>query len=415
MFLLPFSCNSKNNGVRIYILKYCMKAGNCMKKAILLLMSVQFLVYLGFGIIIPVLPEVIVQQNWDNLHVGGLLTVYSLASFFTAPFWGMLSDKVGRKQLILTGLIGFSLSFVIFSLFIDNLAILYVSRVVGGLFSGALYTAVTGFIADMSSEETRNKYIGFMGMSIGLGFIFGPAIGGILGHYSLQLPFIASAILIGLLFIYASFVLKEPEKRKDSNKRAIVPKGAGKMLQYRVRYLFMFSFLVTFMLAGVEATFQLFQIEKIQITPLQIGYLFMFSGFVDAAIQGGVVRRIKNGSETTWLIGAQIVTAVGMLLFTLTANLFIAGLALCVFTAGNALARTCVVSLSSKESGGQYGTAAGLSYSMDNLGRILGPLFFTWLFTMHASLGYYTSAVIAILSISLIFIFKTSKKSLRFD
>lgn len=386
-----------------------------MKKAILLLMSVQFLVYLGFGIIIPVLPEVIVEQGWDELHVGGLLTVYSLASFFTAPLWGMLSDKLGRKQLILTGLIGFSLSFVIFSLFIHNLVILYVSRVVGGLFSGALYTAVTGFIGDMSSEEDRNKYMGFMGMSIGLGFIFGPAIGGVLGHYSLQLPFIVSASLIALLFIYASLVLKEPEKHKEVNKRALVPKGASKMLQFRVRYLFLFSFLVTFMLAGVEATFQLFQMDRIQITPLQIGTLFMFSGFVDAAIQGGVVRRIKNGTETSWLIGAQVITAIGMILFTLTSNLFFAGLALCVFTAGNALARTCVVSLSSKESGGQYGTAAGLSYSMDNLGRILGPLFFTWLFTISANIGFYISAVIAISSIVLIFIYKNSKKSLRFE
>lgn len=386
-----------------------------MKKAILLLMSVQFLVYLGFGIIIPVLPEVIVQHGWDELHVGGLLTVYALASFFTAPLWGMLSDKVGRKQLILTGLVGFCLSFVIFSLFIDHLIMLYVSRVVGGLFSGALYTAVTGFIGDMSSEEDRNKYMGFMGMSIGLGFIFGPAIGGVLGHTSLQLPFITSAALIALLFIYASFVLKEPEKHAEANKRALVPKGASTLLQYRIRYLFIFSFLVTFMLAGVEATFQLFQIDRIQITPLQIGTLFMFSGFVDAAIQGGVVRRIKNGAETKWLIGAQLFTAIGMILFTLTNSLFFAGFALCVFTAGNALARTCVVSLSSKESGGQYGTAAGLSYSMDNLGRILGPLFFTWLFTTSANIGYYISAILAIISIGLIFIYKSSKKSLRIE
>lgn len=384
-----------------------------MKKAILLLMSVQFLVYVGFGIIIPVLPEVILQHGWDEIHVGGMLTVYSLASFFTAPLWGALSDKIGRKQLILTGLVGFCLSFVVFSLFMDNLFILYVSRVIGGLFSGALYTAVTGFIGDMSSEEDRNKYMGFMGMSIGLGFIFGPAIGGLLGHYSLQLPFIVSSILIALLFVYASFVLHEPAKRTETVKRAIMPVGATTMLKYRIRYLFIFSFLVTFMLAGVEATFQIFQIEKISITPLQVGYLFMFSGFVDAAIQGGVVRRIKNGAETKWLIGAQIVTALGFLLFIFSSNLVLAGLSLCVFTAGNALARTCVVSLSSKESGGRYGTAAGLTYSMDNLGRIIGPLFFTWLFKIELDLGYLVSMVIALLSILLILIFKTSKNSLR--
>ena len=117
----------------------------------------------------------------------------------------------------------------------------------------------------------------------------------------------------------------------------------------------LFSFFVTFTLAGVEATFQLFQIENIQITPLQLGYLFMVSGFADAAIQGGVVRRIKDGAETKWLIGAQIVTAIGLFLIVASSNLVMAGLALAVFTAGNALARTCVVALTSKESGGKYG------------------------------------------------------------
>lgn len=386
-----------------------------MKKALILLMSIQFLVYLGFAIIIPVLPEVIVQQGWDEIHVGGLLTVYALASFFTAPLWGQLSDKVGRKQLILTGLVGFSLSFVIFSMFIDNLTILYISRIIGGLFSGALYTAVTGFIGDMSTNENRNKYMGFMGMSIGLGFIFGPAIGGVLGHFSLQLPFIVSASLIALLFIYALVVLQEPERKGEANKRALMPVGTTQFFKYRIRYLFLFSFFVTFTLAGVEATFQLFQIDNIQITPLQLGYLFMVSGFADAAIQGGVVRRIKDGAETKWLIGAQIVTAIGLFLIVASSNLVMAGLALAVFTAGNALARTCVVALTSKESGGKYGTAAGLTYSMDNLGRIIGPLFFALLFKFDAATMYYVAIGFALVTILFVVLFKKSTRSLRID
>lgn len=384
-----------------------------MKKTILLLMSVQFFVYLGFGIIIPILPEVIVQQGYGEIHVGGLITIYALASFFTAPLWGRLSDNTGRKRLILIGLAGFSLSFFLFSLFLDNLALLYLSRIIGGLFSGALYTAVTGYVADITSDEDRNKYMGLLGMSIGLGFIFGPAIGGLLGSISLSLPFTASALLVLLLMAYASLVLKEPVRQGEAVKRKLLPKGASALWQYRIRYLFLFSFLVTFLLAGLESTFQLFQIDQIQITPLQLGYLFIASGLVDAAIQGGVVRRIKDGKETQWIIGAQIVTAAGLFLLPFTTSLVFAGIALSIFTAGNALARTAIVSLTSKESGGKYGTAAGVAYSMDNMGRIIGPLFFTWMLTIQSGAVYYLSGSLALLAIILVVLFRKSANSLR--
>ncbi|HSP22916.1 MAG TPA: MFS transporter [Planococcus sp. (in: firmicutes)] len=384
-----------------------------MKKTILLLMSVQFFVYLGFGIIIPILPEVIVQQGYGEIHVGGLITIYALASFFTAPLWGRLSDNTGRKLLILIGLAGFSLSFFLFSLFLDNLVLLYASRIIGGLFSGALYTAVTGYVADITSDEDRNKYMGLLGMSIGLGFIFGPAIGGLLGSISLSLPFTASAVLVLLLMVYAALVLKEPVRQGEAVKRNLLPKGASILWQYRIRYLFLFSFLVTFLLAGLESTFQLFQIEQIRITPLQLGYLFIASGLVDAAIQGGVVRRIKDGKETQWIIGAQIVTAAGLFLLPFTTSLIFAGVALSIFTAGNALARTAIVSLTSKESGGKYGTAAGVAYSMDNMGRIIGPLFFTWMLTMQSGAVYYLSGSLALLAIVLIVLFRKSTNSLR--
>lgn len=384
-----------------------------MKKSLILLLSVQFFVYVGFGLIIPVLPIVITDQGFNTLHVGGLLTVYSLASFFTAPAWGILSDKMGRKKLILIGLIGFSFSFLLFAIFSHSLIIMYISRVIGGLFSGALYTAVTGFIGDMSTEENRNKYMGFMGMSIGLGFIVGPGIGGLLSQLGNAVPFYTSSLLIFLLFIYAMLILKEPERLGEANKRELIPTGTSVLLKYRVRYLFLFSFMVTFLLAGVESTLQLFQIEKIDITPAQLGSLFLFSGFVDFLIQGGVVRRVKDGQEWKWIISAQIITACGLALFPFTSSLAFAGFALCIFTAGNALARTLTTSLASKESGGKFGTAAGLSYSMDNLGRIIGPLFFTWILTMQPNASYIISASLALLSIFIILTFKASKKSLR--
>lgn len=384
-----------------------------MKQSIALLMSVQFFVYLGFGIIIPVLPEVILQQNYSEVHVGGLLSVYAFASFFTAPLWGKYSDQTGRKKLILVGLFGFSLSFWIFAFSFDSLILLYLSRLVGGLFSGALYSAVTGYASDISTEETRNKYLGLLGMSIGLGFIFGPAIGGILGDISLQLPFTVSATLTLVLMVYAQIILKEPERVGEAKKRQILPKGASSLWGYRIKYLFIFSFVVTLLLAGLEATFQLFHIERIQITPLQLGYLFLFSGLVDAVVQGGIVRRIKNGTETTWIIWSQVIAALGLALTFFTTSLVMAGITLCIFTAGNALARTTLVALTTKESGGNYGTAAGVSYSMDNLGRIIGPLTFAWLFTQLPDTLYVISAVLSLASILLILLFRKNNKSLR--
>lgn len=382
-----------------------------MKKPLILLLSVQFLVYVGFGLIIPVLPLVITDQGFHNIHVGGLLTIYSLASFFTAPLWGKLSDRMGRKKLILIGLIGFASSFLIFAAFSSSLVMMYFARIIGGLFSGALYTAVTGFIGDMSTNENRNKYMGFMGMSIGLGFIFGPALGGLLSTISINTPFYVSSGLLFALCIYAAVVLKEPVRTGEADKRALLPEGATTLLKFRVRYLFLFSFIVTFLLAGVESTLQLFQIDKINITAAQLGSLFLFSGLVDFLIQGGVVRKVKHGQEWKWIIGAQFITALGLALFPFTSSLAFAGFALCVFTAGNALARTLITSLASKESGGRYGTAAGLSYSMDNLGRIIGPMFFTWVFTMKPDFPYIIAASLALLSITVILLFKSSKKT----
>ena len=144
---------------------------------IILIMIIQFIIYFGFSMVIPVVPELVSSLGVSTIHVGWLLATYSIAGFIFAPIFGRLSDKYGRKPILVGGLLVFSLSFLFFGLYIDNLVIMYISRIFGGIASGALYTATTSMVADISTREERTKYMGLVGMSIGLGFIFGPGVG----------------------------------------------------------------------------------------------------------------------------------------------------------------------------------------------------------------------------------------------
>ncbi|MBN8237204.1 MFS transporter [Halobacillus kuroshimensis] len=373
-----------------------------MKKTIGLLTLIQFFVYIGFGIIIPVIPELINNMNGSAVHIGWLLAVYSLASFLTARLWGSVSDQIGRRKVLLVGLLGFTISFLMFAMFIDQLTVLYVSRIIGGLFAGALYTGSMSYVADITTKENRNKYMGFVGMAIGLGFIFGPAIGGLLSKVSLSFPFYISAILMAITGVFTFLMLEESKPEQESKEQ---PMSLKEQLTGNLLPLFAFTFVATLLLAGLEGTFQVYQIQKIDITPFQVGLLFMVSGLIDAAIQGGVMQKIKDGTETHWIIMGQVVSAGGLLLMPLSFNLWYAGLFLVIFTAGNALVRTCTISLITKKTP-RHGAATGTSFSLDSLGRVLGPVIFTWIFEMHTLATFLTASLLGILSVTLIIAFE---------
>lgn len=137
-----------------------------LNQKLLLIMIIQFLIYFGFSMVIPVVPELVTELGVSTVHVGWLLATYSIAGFIVAPLFGRLSDKYGRRPILLGGLIVFALSFLFFGLYIDNLVIMYIARVFGGIASGALYTATTSMVADISSREERTRYMGLIGMSI---------------------------------------------------------------------------------------------------------------------------------------------------------------------------------------------------------------------------------------------------------
>ncbi|CAG7604685.1 Tetracycline resistance protein, class C [Paenibacillus solanacearum] len=374
-----------------------------MKKQLAIIMVLLMTIFIGFGIIIPVLPDAVTGSGRDSFHLGMLLSVYSLASFLMSPIWGALSDRIGRRPLIMIGTLGFSVSFFVFGIAGDNLLLMYVSRILGGLFSGAATACAVAYVADITSEENRTKGMGLVGMSIGLGFIFGPAVGGLLSHFGTEVPFFVSSALALATFVFALFMLPEsltPEKRRLP-KEAKVSRWAA--FVGSLKYLYVLSFFVSFSLAGLEATLLLFEGDKIGADATQLGIMFAVSGVVGALIQGGVVRRlIKKGQEARVIGIGLVLSAIGFVLILFSSNLLTASIYLSVFAAGNALIRPCVTSLITQKTKVGQGVASGLSSSMDSLGRITGPLLGAGIYDYSQSMPFLIGAALSVGAIYLL-------------
>lgn len=366
-------------------------------------MFVIFMVFVGFGVIIPIVPEVIRATGASTVNLGILMASYSIASFITAPFWGKLSDIKGRRPILLWGLLGFSASFFLFSVAENSLTLMYTSRIIGGLFAGAVIPCAFAYASDSTDEENRTKAMGLLGMSIGLGFIFGPALGGVLSSFGLFVPFVISGILSLIMTAFSFFTLKESLRKEPAAKvQTSRWHDFTSDFQGAMKYLYVLSFLATFTLAGLEATFQFFQIAKINATPTTIGWMFMASGLTQALIQGGVLQRFKKGNEKKLMAIGLLVSAIGFTSILLSSSAVNATLFLCIFTAGNALIRPCVLSLITMRTKVGYGSASGLTASMDSLGRIFGPLLGAFSFKLNMTLPFIIGAVVTLAALLLI-------------
>jgi DHA1 family multidrug resistance protein-like MFS transporter len=391
------------------------------------IMLMVMLMFIGFGIVIPVLPHVVTDElGFADFHVQVMLAVYSLASFIVSPLWGALSERIGRKPVMMTGMIGFSVSFLVFGLAVSlqsdgvigsdfSLLLMYVSRTLSGLFSGATIAVSMAYMADITSDEERTKGMGLIGMSIGLGFIFGPAVGGLLtigGSYAL--PFFVSAGLSFLTMLAAAMYVKESltatarekalAERANSSSRWTAFRGSS-------RYLFVLAFLATFILAGLEGTLQLFQMEKIGVTPAQMGMMFLLSGIAGALMQGGFIQRyVKKGDEVRYMIIGFILSGIAFVLLLFSQTLVDASIYLCLFGIGNSLIRPCVTSLITQKATVGHGLSTGLSASFDSLGRVLGPLFAGVMFGFDISLPFIIGAVLSVLAVTVVMMYVKADK-----
>lgn len=365
------------------------------KRALPILFLVMFLVMIGFGIIIPVLPFYAEEMGASPTQLGLLMAVYSLMQLIFAPFWGKLSDRIGRKPIMMIGIAGLSLSFFIQAMSTE-LWMLFAARIIGGVLSSANMPTAMAYVADITTPENRGKGMGIVGAAVGLGFVFGPAIGGIFSESSMSMPFYlaGASSLITLVIIY--FFLKESlQKNNTENQSNNVSRW--KAFSGPASILFLLQLLISLSLSGLEATFAYFAAQKAGLGAVQLGYIFMIMGFAGALVQGGLVGRLtKKYGEGKVIQGGIIVSAIGFSLILLVDSFTTAAIFLSIFGIGNGVIRPSVSSLLTKTTDSGHGSATGLLSSFDSLGRIVGPPLGGWLFSLSIGLPYISGAIISV-------------------
>ncbi|MBI5700345.1 MFS transporter [Candidatus Saganbacteria bacterium] len=372
---------------------------------IIILFMTMFLVMAGFGIILPILPFFSLNLGATSFQIGLLMASYSLMQFIFSPVWGSLSDKYGRKPIILIGLAGFAVSFVLFGI-ADSLLMLFASRILGGILSSACLPTAMAYVADVTDTENRGHGMGLMGAAMGLGVIVGPAIGSLFSILHFSAPFFFSAVLAVINLLFAAIFLKESKKKRS---RSEVEYNRFKhLLSLRgfLAFAFFLVFVVSFSTANFEGTFSLFAKDKLNFGAVEMGWIFVSMGVVIVIIQGMLIGRLikRFGEENIVKIGL-ILSSIGYLLTIFSYDFISLMIFVGIASAGAGLCRPSLASLISKRTEIDEGATMGAMQSIDSLGRIAGPIFGGFALAMHSNLPYLSgSAVNFLFWIALLFI-----------
>ena len=352
---------------------------------------------LGFGIVLPLLPLYADEMHAGHLEIALLFSAFSALQFLSAPLWGRLSDRIGRRPVILVGLAGSVASYLLFGVGAAQgaMGILFASRITAGLFGGTISTAYA-YIADVTSASERGRGMALIGVAFGIGFTIGPVIGG-LGHkLDPMAPGLIAAGLSLFAFLFAWRRLPEPARHKPAARRTWFDLSAfrGAMSTPTVPVLLFVGFLTVTCFALMESTLGLLGKRTYELDFAQVGLLFMYLGFCSALAQGFVVRRYMDKvGEQRFILGGAATLAVGMLGFGFAPSLgWLLGLApLAVL--GFAMITPSVNSLLSRRSAADVqGGVMGVSQSLQSLARIVGPMIGLPLFGVHVPLPFWAGA-----------------------
>ncbi|GAB3007815.1 tetracycline resistance MFS efflux pump [Niabella terrae] len=344
---------------------------------------------IGWGLIIPVMPRLLAELkqvpiNETSKWGGDLIVAFAVMQFLCAPLMGSLSDRFGRRPVILLSLLGFCFDYIILAL-AHNYTLLFVGRILSGI-TGASFTAASAYIADISTDENRAKNFGLIGAAFGLGFILGPGLGGLLASWGIRAPFYAAAILCFINFLYGYFVL--PESLKPENRRAFDWKKANPVgsLQFFLKNRQITGLVLAFgciYLAAhaVQSNWSYFTMYVFNWTERQVGISLTIVGVLVGLVQGGLIRVVnpRLGDARSTYLGLLLYT-VGLVLFAFASAGWMMYVFLIPYCLGG-IAGPALQSLITRYiPANQQGILQGSLTSLMSLTSIIGPFIMTRLF-----------------------------------
>ncbi|MCH8169882.1 MAG: MFS transporter [Bacteroidetes bacterium] len=351
------------------------------KASLSLIFITVFIDLLGFGILIPILPTFsTIELNLSEFSIGLVLAIYSLTQFIFGPILGNLSDRLGRRPLIVGCLFLNAVGYIIFA-FTNSFMLLIISRIVAGI-GGSSVAVAQAYIADVTSKEDRSKGMGMIGVAFGLGFVFGPIMGGFLSKYGYEVTGFASAAFSFIAFLFTIFFLPESLKKiKDKveiKTRKLIDLPAIKLLfkNHKLATLIIMYFILIFSIANIYGTFALIGYKRYHFTDMQIGIMYGIIGIVSAIVQGGLLRVLtKYMDDKIIVIAGSFLLMLGLAMVPYAGNMTGLIVVIVILALGSGSLQPTMLSMISKNSSeSEQGFTLGVNQSFSAFARVLGPL-----------------------------------------
>jgi MFS transporter, DHA1 family, multidrug resistance protein len=376
---------------------------------LILLMINMFIAMVGMGLVLPLLPKFLEQLGGGGSEMGFLVAAFGITQFIFSPIGGELSDKYGRKKIIVFGIGVFALSQLIFAIATD-MWMLYMSRLLAGLGAGIMSPAMMAYIADVTTEDDRAKGMGMFGAAMSLGIVIGPGIGGFLEGFGMRVPFYVATTLATLSTITSLFFLpetlskeKQAEMRLTRSKREHIFKQMVSSFKAPYFMLLLLVFVLNFGLLNFETVFSIFLQQKFDYSVQDISVFFTFGALAGVIIQAVIFGRLVGKfGERKVMIGAFLLAAATMLAMTIIGTYAIIFTVTILFFIATSLVRPAVNTLLSKMAGPEQGFVAGMNNAYMSLGNIAGSIVAGLLFDLNMNLPYLLGSLVMVASIAMI-------------